>query len=96
MIGGFIVGELVALLVALALLWRDGHVTFRAELRRVGLFLAICASTVAAAWMLQDGKLLEACVCAAATLMIAAAIYASERATFETTWTLVMKRLRRA
>ena len=35
-------------------------------------------------------------VCAAATLMIAAAIYVSERATFESTWSLVMKRLKRA
>lgn len=95
-IGGFIVGELVALVVALALLWREGHVRLRAELRRVGLFLAICGSTVAAAWMLQDGKLMEAGACAAATLTIAVAIYASERATFESTWTLVMKRLKRA
>ena len=95
-IGGFIVGEVVALILALTLLWRDGRVMLRAELRRVGLFLAACGSTVAGAWMLQDGKLMEAGVCAAAVLVIAVAIYVAERATFEATWTMVMKRLKRA
>jgi O-antigen/teichoic acid export membrane protein len=94
-IGGFIVGELVALLAALGLLRREGHIPLRSELRRVGLFLAICAATVAGAWVLQDGKLLEAGICAASGLVILTAIYLSERETFDSTWKMVRGRLLR-
>ena len=93
-IGGFIVGELVALLVALALLAREGHVRLTLESRRVGLFLALCVMTVCAAWLLQDGKLAAGAVCVASGLVVALAIYLSERATFDRAWTLVRRRLK--
>lgn len=94
-IGGFILGELMALAVAIGLLWREGRLRLRGELRRILLLLAIAGSTVGAAWSLQDGKLIEAAVCAAATGVALIAIYLSERATFTDTWAWIARRLKR-
>jgi len=78
---GFTTGELTALLVGLALLYRTGHLEPFREFKRVFLFCVVVALTIAATWFLDDKRYTLAAVSAAAMLPALAVIAVQERAT---------------
>jgi len=55
-VAGFLVGEIVAILVALALLARASAVRFRPELRRVRDYVLVSAALIGAGWSAEYGR----------------------------------------
>lgn len=78
---GFTVGELTALVMGLALLYRDGHLEPFREFRRVFLFCVVAALTVAVTWLLDDRQYASAAAAAVAMLLPLGMIAYLERAT---------------
>jgi O-antigen/teichoic acid export membrane protein len=95
-IGGFYVGEIVALVVALTLLSRAATVSLAAELQRVAAFLVISALLVLGAWSAHDRHLLLAGLTAAATCGVLVWIAFKERAAVADLRSAAMRRLVRA
>lgn len=94
-VGGFVLGEVLALLVALALLARRGAVEARQEFRRASLFtltgavvVAVSAAAHARNWALSGGGL------TALAALLALMVY-WERATILQAWELARTRLLR-
>lgn len=91
-VGGFIVGELTALLVALGLLRQARTVALRRELVRVALFGAAAIATIGVTWSLQFGAQLEAGLWFAAGVSVAVALTVSELGTLRSLVRTVLRR----
>jgi len=73
-VAGFLVGEVIAIMVALALLARDPAIRPGPEARRVRDFVLVALSLIAAAWSAENGRMLWTAIsvgAAAATIALA-------------------------
>jgi len=93
-VDGFIVAEILALLVALALLMRRGAVETRPELIRCGLFILLGAATLVAAHAVGARNWLLAAPSIVAVLALLGVQIRAEWATCEEALALVRRQLR--
>jgi endonuclease/exonuclease/phosphatase (EEP) superfamily protein YafD len=93
-VDGFIVAEILALLVALALLMRRGAVETRPELLRCALFIALGSATLVAAHAVGARNWLLAAPSAAVVLALLGIEVRAEWATCEEALALVRRQLR--
>jgi O-antigen/teichoic acid export membrane protein len=94
-VGGFIVGEIVALLAALWLLARANAVVLRHELLRVAEFVVAGALVIAWALALHAGDLILLPFVAAASVLAMLVVAQRERPTLTDAWGLARNRLGR-
>ena len=92
---GFIVGEVLALLVALWLLKRAGALDLPRELGRVGLFAMTSVAVIGAAWNLQAKLPYGVVASLALGGAVAVALVTSERSTLAEMWGVVTRRFSR-
>jgi O-antigen/teichoic acid export membrane protein len=94
-VGGFILGELAALLTAVLLLGRVQPATLAPGLIRIGLFCLISAAVVIWAWAVEGGHTVWIAPAAVASVALSALIVRHERAVLRDFRSFVTKRLKR-
>jgi O-antigen/teichoic acid export membrane protein len=94
-VGGFIVGEIVALLAALWLLGQAKAVDLRHELLRVSEFVVAGVLVIAWAWALHVGDLVVLPFVAAASALAILVLAQRERLALTDAWGFARSRLRR-
>jgi hypothetical protein len=92
---GFLVGEVIAIMVALALLARDPAIRPGPEARRVRDFVLVALSLVAAGWSAETGRVLWTAVSVGAAAATMALASWNEREVLGEAWRLARSELSR-